>query len=86
MLSPLVRTLTVLASDLRPGDVIAVGGIPHRVRDVREVYPARKRVEFEDGNAYVLARTRTIDVTRRYEPSPIPRGGKGGRRRSGVSL
>lgn len=51
------------------GDVITVGGIPHTVRDVRGVLSARKRLEFEDGNAYVVGRSHPIEVSRVY---PLP--------------
>lgn len=66
MSDPLIQTLTVTGDGVYRGDVIAVGGIPHRVRDVREVYPRRRRLEFEDGNAYVLGAGVTIEVTRTY--------------------
>ncbi|WP_228979915.1 hypothetical protein [Streptomyces sp. DH12] len=59
-----VRTLEVTGDGVRVGDVIAVGGVPHTVGDVRQVLPDRRRLEFEDGNAYVLGRARTIRVVR----------------------
>jgi hypothetical protein len=65
------ETLTVAGDQVRIGDVINVGGIPHRIRDMREVYPRRRRLEFDDGNAYVLAVTRTIEVTRTYVAEPL---------------
>lgn len=64
-----ITTVTVTGDGVLVGDVITVGGIPHVVRDVRGVQPARKRVEFEDGNAYVLGRHHPIEVAR---PSPGP--------------
>lgn len=66
MSDPLIHTLTVTGDGVYRGDVIAVGGIPHRVRDVREVYPRRRRLEFEDGNAYILGAAVPIEVIRTY--------------------
>ncbi|GGP90511.1 hypothetical protein [Streptomyces roseolilacinus] len=59
-----VRTVEVTGDQVRVGDVIAVGGLPHTVSDVRQVRPDRRRLEFEDGNAYVLGRGRSIRVVR----------------------
>ncbi|GAA2932461.1 hypothetical protein GCM10020221_30290 [Streptomyces thioluteus] len=61
--------VTVTGDGVRVGDVVAIGGIPHRVRDVRCVLPARTRLEFEDGNAYVVGRSHPIEVSRAY---PLP--------------
>jgi hypothetical protein len=61
---PLTQTLTVTGDAVHRGDVISVGGIAHQVRDIREVHPQRKRLEFEDGNVYVLGVRVTIKVTR----------------------
>ena len=60
--------MTTTGDGIRPGDVIAVGGIPHAVEDVRELAGSRKRLQFADGNAYVLGRSMTIEVTRTYAP------------------
>ncbi|MBL1118831.1 hypothetical protein JK364_41690 [Streptomyces sp. 110] len=68
MPDPLVQTVTVTGDRVRPGDVIAVGGIPHAVEDVRELVGNRKRLQFADGNAYVLGRSITVEVTRTYIP------------------
>ncbi|URM89956.1 hypothetical protein LUW75_08130 [Streptomyces sp. MRC013] len=67
-----VRTVEVTGDQVRVGDVIAVGGLPHTVSDVRQVRPDRRRLEFEDGNAYVLVRGRLIQVVR---TSPYAAGG-----------
>ncbi|GGZ23685.1 hypothetical protein [Streptomyces avidinii] len=60
----LMQTLEVMPDEVRRGDVIAVGGIPHRVRDVRELRGRRKRLEFEDGNVFVLGPWVAIKVSR----------------------
>ncbi|MDT9683264.1 hypothetical protein RND61_14460 [Streptomyces sp. TRM76323] len=62
----MVRTLEVTGDQVRVGDVITVGGLPHTVSGVRQVRPDRRRLEFEDGNAYVLGRGRAIRVVRTY--------------------
>lgn len=69
-----IRQLTVTGAGVRVGDVVTVGGIPHRVRDMREVYPGRRWLGFDDGNAYVLGVSRTIEVTRAFvaAPGPVP--------------
>ncbi|MET7615856.1 hypothetical protein [Streptomyces sp. NPDC005408] len=59
-----MQIVSVTADGVRRGDVIAVGGIPHTVCDVREVSGRRKRLEFADGNAYVLGARVAIRVTR----------------------
>lgn len=69
MPDPLVQTVTIAADSVRPRDVITVGGIPHTVADVRELAGRRKRLQFEDGNAYVVGRSRLIEVTRVYVPA-----------------
>ncbi|KNB49645.1 hypothetical protein [Streptomyces caatingaensis] len=70
-----VATVTVTGDGVRVGDVVAIGGIPHRVRDVRCVLPARTRLEFEDGNAYVVGRSHPIEVARAFPfPGPMPSG------------
>ncbi|MEU9498485.1 hypothetical protein [Streptomyces sp. NPDC048196] len=56
------QTLEVMPDGVRRRDVIAVGGIPHRVRDVRELREWRKRLE--DGNVFVLGRWATVKVSR----------------------
>lgn len=67
-----MRTLEVTGDGVRVGDVIAVGGLPHVVSDVRRVRPGRRRLESEDGNAHVLGRGRLIRVVR---TSPYAAGG-----------
>ncbi|MFE7117406.1 hypothetical protein ACFU99_18530 [Streptomyces sp. NPDC057654] len=69
MPDPLVQTVTIAADSVRPRDVVTVGGIPHVVADVRELAGRRKRLEFEDGNAYVVGRSVHIEVTRVYVPA-----------------
>ncbi|MDX6757949.1 hypothetical protein SIN09_00430 [Streptomyces sp. F8] len=59
-----MQTLEVMPDGVRRGDVIAVGGIPHRVRDVRELRGRRKRLEFEDGNVFVLGPWVAVKVAR----------------------
>lgn len=59
-----MQTLEVMPDGVRRGDVIAVGGIPHRVRDVRELRGRRKRLEFEDGNVFVLGPWVAVMVSR----------------------
>ncbi len=59
-----MRSVEVLPARVRRGDVIAVGGVPHRVRDVRELRGRRRRLEFEDGNVFVLGPWVTIRVRR----------------------
>ncbi|GAA0422908.1 hypothetical protein [Streptomyces luteireticuli] len=71
--------VTVAGDGVRVGDVVSVGGIPHRVKDVRCVFPARARLEFEDGNVYVVGRSHPIEVSRRVPV--IGQGIPGGRSR-----
>ncbi|QIK06147.1 hypothetical protein G7Z12_09035 [Streptomyces sp. ID38640] len=52
------------ADGIQCGDVVAVGGIPHRVVDVRELQGRRKRLEFENGNVYVLQPWVSLTVVR----------------------
>lgn len=73
MTETFVRTVTTTGAAVRPGDVISVGGIHHTVDDVRELPRARKRLQFADGNAYVLTRTTSIVVTRHHIPAPRSR-------------
>ena len=68
MAQEIVQTVTTTGDGIRPGDVIAVGGIPHAVENVRELVGSRKRLQFADGNGYVLGRSMTIEVTRIYAP------------------
>ncbi|CAM5285393.1 hypothetical protein [Streptomyces fumanus] len=68
MSQEIVQTVTTTGDSVRRGDVISVGGIPHVVADVREVHGRRKLLRFQDGNAYVLPRAMTIEVTRVYTP------------------
>ncbi|MEV6163409.1 hypothetical protein AB0L71_16020 [Streptomyces sp. NPDC052052] len=68
------RNVVVTGDGVRVGDVISVGGTPHTVCDVRGVQPDRKRLEFEDGNVYVLGRSRPVRVVRMQ---PARRGGVG---------
>ena len=65
-----VRTITVPGDGVRVGDVIAMGGIPHVVHDMHKVYPGRRRLVFEDNNAYVLSESALIEVTRTFAPGP----------------
>jgi hypothetical protein len=60
---------TVTGDSVRVGDGVTVGGIPHRVVDVCEVPGNRKRLQFADGNSYVMARHMRIDITRAADPS-----------------
>ncbi|MGW3293542.1 hypothetical protein ACWC9S_06220 [Streptomyces xiamenensis] len=68
MFEPLIRTIVVNGSDVRVGDVVSMGGIPQRVRELRELMPSRKKLIFEDGNAYILGKFLTIEVTRLHAP------------------
>ncbi|MFI9722540.1 hypothetical protein ACIHFE_23255 [Streptomyces sp. NPDC052396] len=61
--------ITVTGDGVRVDDVITVGGIPHVVRGVRTVLPARRLLEFADGNVYVVGRSHPIEVAR---PFPLP--------------
>ncbi len=58
------QSLEVTADGIQRGDVVAVGGIPHRVVDVRELRGRRKRLEFENGNVYLLQPWVSITVVR----------------------
>ncbi|MFE9330451.1 hypothetical protein [Streptomyces sp. NPDC006925] len=53
---------------LRPGDVIYIGGTPHAITDIREIHDFCKRLQSDDGNACVLARSALVEVTRTYRP------------------
>lgn len=61
------KTETVTALNVCRGDVIRVGGT-HTVVDLRNIGLGHKRLQFADGNAYILARSQTIQVTRLYLP------------------
>ncbi|WP_405683938.1 hypothetical protein [Streptomyces sp. NBC_00057] len=58
------QSLKVTADGIQCGDVLAAGGVPHRVVDVRELQGRRKRLEFENGNVYVLQPWVSITVVR----------------------
>ncbi|MFF2813172.1 hypothetical protein ACFVT2_39630 [Streptomyces sp. NPDC058000] len=62
----MIVALTVRGAEVRPRDVVSIGGNPHTVIDTRELAGFRKRLQFADGNAYVLARTALIEVSRPY--------------------
>ncbi|MCK7624607.1 hypothetical protein MUU72_16120 [Streptomyces sp. RS10V-4] len=80
----MIVSLTVPGAEVRPGDLVAVGGIPHTVVDTRELGGFRKRLQFADGNAYVLARTALIEVARPHGPrGAAPTGRQGAWRRPG---
>lgn len=64
----LTTTVTITGDGIRINDVISVGGIPHAVADMRDVSPNCKRLQFQDGNAYVLPRSMAIEVTRVVMP------------------
>ncbi|WKX70062.1 hypothetical protein [Streptomyces sp. XD-27] len=64
MPDPILTIVTVTGDTVRTGDVIAIGGIPHRVATMLDVPGSRKRLQFEDGNAYVMPRSAVIDVAR----------------------
>ncbi|WP_326693335.1 MULTISPECIES: hypothetical protein [unclassified Streptomyces] len=59
-----VQALTVTGTSINTGDSINVGGIPLTVIDVRDVAGGRKRIEFCDGNVFVLGRHKTINIVR----------------------
>lgn len=71
-----VQALTITGANIRVGDSISVGGIPVSVVDVRDVAPDRKRVEFCDGNTFVLGRRQTISVVRTVRAVARPRTGR----------
>jgi hypothetical protein len=71
MLKAIMRKVEVTGDGVRRGDVVEVGGLLHRVRDVRELRGRRKRLEFEDGNAYVLGPSIVITVARVYDAREI---------------
>ena len=68
MTAPLIETARVTGDAVQPGDIITVGGLPHTVIDVRELANHRKRLQFADGNAYVLGPSVPIEVMRVYPP------------------
>ncbi len=67
MLMVVMRRIEVTGDGVRRGDVVEVGGLLHRVRDVLELRGRRKRLEFEDGNVYVLGPSVPITVAREYD-------------------
>ncbi|EST23167.1 hypothetical protein N566_25985 [Streptomycetaceae bacterium MP113-05] len=73
MLKAIMRKVEVTGDGVRRGDVVEVGGLLHRVRDVRELRGRRKRLEFEDGNAYVLGPCIVITVARVYDARGVAR-------------
>ncbi|MDG9703837.1 hypothetical protein [Streptomyces sp. DH37] len=60
------QVITVTGQEVRTGDVIAVGGNDHTVRNIRRLQNRRVALEFEDGNRYVLGEDRPIEVRRSY--------------------
>ncbi len=58
------RTVRTVGDNVRPGDVIMIGGNPHTVTNVRRVAGGRRLLEFADGNLYVLGATLPVHVTR----------------------
>lgn len=66
---PTVRDIAVLADQIRLGDVISIGGLPHQVTDIRQVRGERKRLHFDDGNTYVLPTSMPITVSRTFDNS-----------------
>jgi hypothetical protein len=65
------ETVTVTAAGVRHNDVIKIGGIPRRVVDMRNIGITHKRLPLADGNAYALAHSQTVEVTRFYFPHHI---------------
>ncbi|MFD7627416.1 hypothetical protein ACFV7Q_15495 [Streptomyces sp. NPDC059851] len=69
------QRLEVTADGVRRGDLIAVGGTPHRVADVREPRRGRMRLEFENGSVYVLQPWAYLTVVREQGGGePVRRG------------
>ncbi|MFD0266006.1 hypothetical protein ACFVGY_05325 [Streptomyces sp. NPDC127106] len=58
------RRVEVTADGVQRGDLITVGGAPLRVVDARELQGGRKRLEFENGNVYVLQPRTSLTVVR----------------------
>ncbi|WP_411146424.1 hypothetical protein [Streptomyces sp. x-80] len=70
MTTTTARVLTILGSEVRIGDIIDVGGNPHRVVDVRAILVGgRRRFQFADGNAYVLGGGARVKITRTLAPA-----------------
>lgn len=67
MLKPFMRKLQVTGDDVERGDVVEVGELLHRVRHVLDLEGGRRRLEFEDGNAYVLEAGVLITVARAFD-------------------
>ena len=59
--------VSIAAGSVRVGDVLTIGGCPHLVVDVQQVAGnTRRRIVLDDGNSYVAANLRLIEVTRSY--------------------
>jgi hypothetical protein len=70
MTTATTRVLTILGSEVRIGDIIDVGGNPPRVVDARAMLAAsRRRLQFADGNAYLLGGGTRVEVTRAIAPA-----------------
>ncbi|WP_411144724.1 hypothetical protein [Streptomyces sp. x-80] len=70
MTNTITRALTLLGGEVRINDLIDVGGNLHRVVDVRAILAGgRRRLQFADGNAYVLGDGARIKVTRTIAPA-----------------
>ena len=71
----------VRGADIHVGDSIAIGGLAHTVEDVRSVADGHKRrLEFSDGNVYVLGSNKRIEVTRLPSAASLGRGARRARR------
>lgn len=59
-----IQALKATGQSILVGDRISMGGIPLTVVDVRDVAGDRKRIEFCDGNVFVLGRHMAVNVVR----------------------
>lgn len=66
MLNTVMRKVEVTGDGVRQGDVLEVGGLLHRVREVCELRGRRRRLQFENGDVYVLGSLLVITVARAY--------------------
>ncbi|MEU7178695.1 MULTISPECIES: hypothetical protein [Streptomyces] len=66
MTHTITRAITVLGSEVRINDIIEVGGNLHRIVDVRAIHGTRRRLQFADGNAYILGCSMRIGITRAF--------------------